>query len=102
MARHNDADKKHIEEEALRKIESEYQNSVGGYLQKLEVYPLEAGGAVSYTRDTRSNVLSDLPEAGPNLGYMPVGETRQIVRFLCLHPQCQLQLPSSSVIARAG
>lgn len=74
MARHNDADKKHIEEEALRKIESEYQDSVGGYLQKLEVYPLEAGGAVSYTRDTRSNVLSDLPEAGPNLGYMPVGE----------------------------
>lgn len=73
-ARHKDADKKHIEERVMENIEAEYRVTVGGHLQKLEVYPAGPGGVVSYARESRSDVLDRLPAAGTELRYMPVGD----------------------------
>lgn len=74
QARHRDAAKKFVEENVLAKIESEFSRTVGGFLQKLEVYPVGDGAAVAYTRESRSDILDNLPTAAVDLGYMPVGE----------------------------
>lgn len=74
QARHRDAAKKVVEENVLAKIENEFSRTVGGYLQKLEVYPVGDGAAVAYTRESRSDILNNLPTAAADLGYVPVDE----------------------------
>jgi hypothetical protein len=74
VARHEAADKKAIEEEALSKIESEFAHDVGGVLQKMEAYEVGGATAVTFTRDDQSYVLDRLPMVGANLGYIPIGE----------------------------
>jgi hypothetical protein len=74
QARHRDAAKKAVEEGVLEKLESEFNSTVGGFLQKLEVYPSGDGAVVAYTRESRSDILDNLPPAGPGLCYLPVGE----------------------------
>lgn len=73
-ARHKDAGKKLVEETVIEKIENEFSRTVGGFVQKLEVYPRGKSGAAAYTRESRSDILDFLPEAGVGLRYMPVGE----------------------------
>ena len=74
QARHRDAAKKVVEENVLAKIESEFSRTVGGFLQKLEVYPTGDSAVVAYTRESRSDILDNLPPAAEGLGYLPVEE----------------------------
>jgi hypothetical protein len=48
--------------------------TVGGFVQKLEVYSHRTSGPAAYTRETRSDILDALPPAGNGLHYMPIGE----------------------------
>jgi hypothetical protein len=74
QARHRDAAKKSVEESLLDKIENEFNATVGGSVQKLEVYRKGDSAAVAYTRETRSDILDHLPLAGDRLCYMPIDE----------------------------
>lgn len=76
VARHQSADKKIIEELTLEKLESEFSTTVGGVLQKAEVYPTTDGAAVlSFSRDDQGFLLDGLPWVSPDgLGYVPIGE----------------------------
>jgi hypothetical protein len=69
------ADRKAIENEVLAKIDDEFVHTVGGILQKIEVYRLDGDrGEVSYSRDDHPHLLDVLPCVGANLGYIPIGE----------------------------
>lgn len=58
------AERKSIEEMVLQKINSKYAQTVGGSIQKLELYPADGGAAVSaYTEDRNF----ELPERLPSL-----------------------------------
>jgi hypothetical protein len=74
-ARHSDAQKKAVEENALKILEAEYNRTVGGNIQKLELYRIDGGAVVAFTRESRSDILDHLPPAAPGLAYMPIGET---------------------------
>lgn len=73
-ARLRAADKKVIEEGLLADIDNEFVHTVGGVLQKIEVYRVDGRGEVSYSRDDRPHLLDGLPCVGANLGYVPMGE----------------------------
>ena len=76
VSRHYLADKKIIEDLTLEKLESEFSTTVGGVLQKVEVYPTAGGAAVvSFCRDDQDFLLNGLPHVTPaSLGYVPIGE----------------------------
>jgi hypothetical protein len=74
QAKRRDVAKKVVEENVLAKIESEFARTVGGFLQKLEVYPTGDSAVVAYTRESRSDILDKLPPAGQGLRYVPIGE----------------------------
>ena len=65
--------KKVVEENVLAKIESEFSRTVGGFLQKLEVYPTGDSAVVAYPgisiRYSRQS-----PARREGLGYLPVEE----------------------------
>jgi hypothetical protein len=46
--------KREVEENVLAKIESEFSRTVGGFMQKLEVYPTGDRAVVAYTWESRS------------------------------------------------
>jgi hypothetical protein len=63
------------------------------------VYPAGAGGLVLYTHESRSDILDKLPQAGPDLGYMPVGEqVDQRDRWLLRRLSIPLRAASGSFV----
>lgn len=76
VGRHHSAEKKIIEELTLGKLDDEFSATVGGVLQKIEVYPIENGAAVvSFSRDDQAFLLDGLPCVSEDgLGYVPIGE----------------------------
>ena len=74
LARLISADKKAIEDELLAEIDDQFVHTVGGVLQKIEVFRLDGHSEVSYSRDDRPHLLDVLSCVGPGLGYVPIGE----------------------------
>jgi len=74
QARHRDVAKKVVEEHLIEKIEDQFNTTVGGFVQKLEVYPLGDSAAVAYTRESRSDILDHLAPAANGLRCLPIGE----------------------------
>ena len=58
----------------LAKVDNEFSRTVGGFLQKVDVYPSGESAIFAYTRESRSDILDNLPSAAQHLGYLPVGE----------------------------
>jgi hypothetical protein len=73
-ARHRDAQKKQVEESALEILENEYSRTVGGHIQKLELYPVDGKAIVAFTRESRADILDHLPHAAPGLTYLSIDE----------------------------
>jgi hypothetical protein len=73
LARHQDAQKKILEELVLSKFPK--RATVGGVLQKLELFQQGAAAVAAFTRDDRPHILHTLPvlhKAG--LGYVSIDE----------------------------
>jgi hypothetical protein len=74
-AHHKSADKKIIEELTLDTLDDEFSRTVGGVLQKIEVYQDGSTAVVSFSRDDHHHILDGLPSVGtPHLIYIPIGE----------------------------
>lgn len=74
-AKHSSADKKSVEQFVLEAMSNEFNKTVGGVLQKLEVFPCEENrGVVAFSRDDQLSILDTLPEVGERLCYMPISE----------------------------
>jgi hypothetical protein len=73
-ARHKDAQKKFVEEVTIQQLEDEYSHTVGGSLQKVEVYWVGDHAVASLARESRPDILDGLPMVAAELGYMPIGE----------------------------
>jgi hypothetical protein len=63
-----------VEEAVLTKIENEFSRTVGDFVQKVEIYPRDDAAVVVYARESRSDILDDLPAAAHDLRYVPIGE----------------------------
>ena len=76
VAHHHSADKKIVEDLTLNKLDDQFITTVGGVLQKIEVYETGNGGAiVSFSRDDQPFLLDGLPNvSGDGLSYVPIGE----------------------------
>lgn len=75
-ARHEAASKKAIEAAALDLAESEFINTVGGVLQKVELYSVAGDEAVAaYSQNAQEHILEGLPQVGDDLGYSAVTES---------------------------
>ncbi len=67
----SNAEKKAIEEMVLRKINSEYSSTVGGSLQKLEVYVAADRAVAAFTEDRNFDFSAALPHLnGDGLQYV--------------------------------
>lgn len=82
VARHHSADKKIVEDLVLAEMEKEFNRTVGGTLQKIEVHRCDDNRAVvAYCRNTvasrggKDGLLDGLPEVANGLGYLPTTET---------------------------
>ncbi|PZP29038.1 MAG: hypothetical protein DI603_17635 [Roseateles depolymerans] len=83
-ARHHLGDKKQVESVALKEMDNILRDTVGGVLQKAELFRLEDNrAALAFCRDDRIDLLDGLPDVAPNLGFIPVvermGDTPQAV-----------------------
>jgi hypothetical protein len=66
---------KGTERKIQEELEHEFKVSVGGVLQKMEVYPLGDGRAIGViSRDNQPHILNGLPPVASNLLYVPIGE----------------------------
>jgi len=75
VARHENADKKSIEQQVLDELASEFRQTVGGVLEKAEVITTDdSSGVVSFSRNDQVHVLDALPLVGKKLMYMPISE----------------------------
>lgn len=74
-ARHEAADKKVIEAAALDVVENAFMTTVGGVLQKLELYSVAGDEAVAaYSQNREEHMLEGLPQVSKDLGYAPLTE----------------------------
>jgi hypothetical protein len=75
-ARMDNAERKSIEEMVINKIKSKHAKTVGGSIQKLELYPADGGGAVSaYTEDLNFELSNGLPSLNDEgLHYVSVNQ----------------------------
>jgi len=72
--RHKNAEEKAIEDAALVAAGDEFMASVGGTLQKLELYHCGTRAFGALCQDNRSNHGEDLPLVGSGLGFISTGE----------------------------
>lgn len=74
-AHHHTAVKKYVENSMLQTLDDELRETVGGVLQKAELYLLRNGAShLAFCRDDRQHMLDGLPSVGHRLGYVPVVE----------------------------
>lgn len=74
--RHKSAGTKIVEELTLEKLDDDFSSTVGGVLQKMELYQVGDTGVASFSRDDRPHILDGLPSvSGVGLVYIPIGET---------------------------
>lgn len=75
-ARFHSAVKKAAEDQVLREMRNEFQKTVGGELQKMEVFLLEDNfrGAAALSRNDERNLLDQVPPAAEELHYTPLIE----------------------------
>lgn len=74
-ARHEVAGKKAIEHETLLWMENEFAVSVGGQLQKMELYEECGSGVATFTNHAGGSIFNALPlVALPGLGFVPIVE----------------------------
>lgn len=74
-ARHHTGVKKYVEDSVLEKLDDELRATVGGVLQKAELYLLPDGAShLAFCRDDKQHILDGLPSVGDRLGYVPVVE----------------------------
>jgi hypothetical protein len=74
-ARHHTGDKKHVEDSVLKALDDELRATVGGVLQKAELYLSDDGvSRMAFCRDDKHHLLDALPSVGDQLGYVPVVE----------------------------
>jgi hypothetical protein len=75
MARHYAVDKKYVEDVTLEKVDSAFRETVGGVLQKAELFCLERNSAVlAFCHDDKHHLLDGLPEVAPNMTFASVVE----------------------------
>lgn len=76
IARHRQGDKKYVEDSALREIDNDLSATVGGILQKAELFLVTCNNSalLTFCRDDKSDMLDGLPEVAPRLGFVPVIE----------------------------
>jgi hypothetical protein len=77
VARHELADKKLVEEKMLESVESEYLDTIGGVLQRIELVNNNGNVSVGYTQDDRrylSETTFSVSTAGA-LAPIPIVET---------------------------
>lgn len=73
LAKHQIGQKKFVESIVLREITNTFKETIGGVLQKIEVYPLEDNRAVvSYSKQDSTDILDALPPAGDALYFIPI------------------------------
>jgi hypothetical protein len=72
-ARLDVADRKYVEQLVLDQIDSEEKATVGGVMQKLEIFGTDGHrGVASFSRDTTDFPVDALPWAGDELAYLPI------------------------------
>lgn len=68
-------DRKLIEDRVLEVLESQFMETVGGVLQKLELYFIGSGrAAAAYSQNDQEHMLFNLPMVAKDLGYAPITE----------------------------
>lgn len=74
-ARHQTGVKKHVEDSVLQTLADDLQVTVGGVLQKVELYSLDHRASyMAFCRDDKQHILDGLPSVGNQLWYVPVVE----------------------------
>lgn len=74
-SRHHTGIKKHVEDAVLQALDDELHATVGGVLQKAELYLLANGAShLTFCRDDKHHILDGLPNVGKELGYVPIVE----------------------------
>ncbi|MFK2876393.1 hypothetical protein [Rhodanobacter hydrolyticus] len=67
------ASRKTVEQAVINEINNEFRETVGGVLQKMEIYAVEVNRAVAgFTRDSKDFNIDMLPAAADRLGYIPI------------------------------
>jgi hypothetical protein len=73
LARHRTALLKGTEIKIQEELENEFNKTVGGVLQKMEIYPQADGGAIGViSRDNRSHILDGIAPLAPGLQFVPI------------------------------
>ena len=74
QSRHLNATKKGVEEMTLKKFGDETAATVGGVLQKMELYQSGERAFASFSRESKGDLLDGI-SAAKGLNYAPIGET---------------------------